>query len=47
MEMESLDGRYDPQLGYLALEQSSAAVDMVGHRLVAVRYVDAKVARAA
>jgi predicted aspartyl protease len=47
MEMESRDGHYDPLLGYLVLEQSSAAVDMVGHRLVAVRYVDAKLGRAA
>jgi predicted aspartyl protease len=47
MQMEARDGRYDPLLGYLALEQSSAAVDMVRHRLVAVRYVDAKVLRAA
>ncbi len=47
MEMEPRDGRYDPLLGYLALEQSRAAVDMIGHRLVAVRYVDAKRCRAA
>lgn len=47
LEMESRGGRYDPLLGYLVLEQSSAAVDMVGHRLVAVRYVDAKLLRAA
>lgn len=47
MEMEPRDGRYDPLLGYLALEQSSAAVDMIRHRLVAVRYVDAKTLRAA
>ncbi len=47
MEMAALDGRYDPLLGYLVLEQSSAVVDMVGHRLVPVRYVDAKVMRAA
>ena len=47
MEMEPRDGRYDPLLGYLVLEQSSAAVDMIGHRLVAARYVDAKLCRAA
>jgi predicted aspartyl protease len=47
MEMEPRDGRYDPLLGYLVLEQSSAAVDMIGRRLVAVRYVDAKLCRAA
>ena len=42
IEMEPRDGRYDALLGYLVLEQSSAAVDMVAHRLVPVRYVDAK-----
>jgi predicted aspartyl protease len=47
MTMEPLDGRYDPLLGYLALEQSQAAVDMVTQRLVPVRYVDAKLCRAA
>lgn len=47
MEMEPREGAYDPLLGYLALEQSSAAVDMVRHRLVAVRYVDATGLRAA
>jgi predicted aspartyl protease len=47
MAMEPLDGRYDPLLGYLALEQSQAAVDMVTHRLVPVRYADAKLCRAA
>ena len=47
MAMEPRDGKYDPLLGYLVLEQSSAAVDMVRHRLVAVRYVDAKALRAA
>jgi predicted aspartyl protease len=47
MEMEPRDGRYDPLLGHLALEQSSAVVDLVEHRLVPVRYVDAKVCRAA
>jgi len=47
MEMEPLEGRYDPLLGYLVLEQSQAAVDMLRHRLVPVRYADAKSCRAA
>lgn len=47
MEMEARDGHYDALLGYLVLEQSSAVVDMVEHRLVPVRYVDAKLCRAA
>ncbi len=36
------EGDYEPLLGYLPLEQSSVAVDMVGHRLVPVRYIDLK-----
>lgn len=47
MDMDPRDGHYDALLGYLVLEQSSAAVDMVAHRLVPVRYVDAKRCRAA
>ena len=36
------DGEYEPILGYIALEQASAAVDMLGHRLVHVKHVDLK-----
>ncbi len=36
------DGQYEPLLGYIALEQASAAVDMLGHRLVHVKRVDLK-----
>lgn len=32
----------EPLLGYVILEQAQAAVDMVGHRLVPVRYIDLK-----
>jgi predicted aspartyl protease len=42
LEMESLDGRYEPLIGYIVLEQSQAAVDMQGHRLVHVKWVDLK-----
>lgn len=43
MEMEkTAGGEYEPLLGYLALEQAQAAVDMLGHRLVPVKYVDCK-----
>lgn len=31
-----------PLLGYVILEQAQAAVDMLGHRLVPVRYMDMK-----
>jgi len=36
------EGEYEPLVGYIALEQSSAAVDMLGHRLVHVKQVDLK-----
>ena len=42
MDMEPEAGRYEPLLGYIPLEQSSAAVDMIGHRLVPVPYLDMK-----
>ena len=42
IDMESGDGGYDPLLGYIVLKQCGAAVDQVGHRLVRVRYMDAK-----
>ena len=32
----------EPLLGYVILAQAQAAVDMIGHRLVPVRYVDLK-----
>lgn len=35
-------GVEEPLLGYVILEQAQAAVDMVGHRLVPVRYIDLK-----
>ena len=41
MEGEDGDG-YEPLLGYVILEQAQAAVDLVGHRLVPVRYIDMK-----
>ena len=34
--------RYEPLLGYIPLEQSQAAVDMLGHRLIKVPKVDLK-----
>ena len=32
----------EPLLGYVILAQAQAAVDMLGHRLVPVRYIDLK-----
>ena len=42
IDMHPTDGVYEPLLGYLPLEQSQAAVDMVGHRLIHARRVDLK-----
>ena len=36
------DGEFEPLLGYVILEQAQAAVDMIGHRLVPVKYIDMK-----
>ncbi len=36
------EGEYEPLVGYIALEQASAAVDMLCHRLVHVKRVDLK-----
>ena len=44
VEMEPEEGEYEPLLGYIPLEQCGAAVDLVGHRLLPVRYIDAKTA---
>jgi len=42
VEMHPEDGVYEPLVGYLVLEQSQAAVDMLGHRLIHVKRVDLK-----
>ena len=42
VEMQPRDGEYEPLIGYLVLEQSQAGVDVLGHRLVPIKYVDLK-----
>lgn len=42
IDMEPDNGEYEPLLGYIALEQCGAAVDMIGHRLLPVKYMDVK-----
>ena len=42
VDSEPQDGAYEPLLGYILLEQSRAAVDLVGHRLVPVKAFDLK-----
>ena len=44
VEMEPEEGEYEPSLGYIPLEQCGAAVDLIGHRLLPARYIDAKAA---
>ncbi len=42
VDMKPEEGIYEPLLGYVILEQSQAAVDMIGHRLIHVRHLDLK-----
>ena len=42
LDMEPADGVYEPLVGYIVLEQSQAAVDMLGHRLVHAKKTDLK-----
>ena len=42
LSMHPQDGAYEPLIGYIILEQCGAAVDMLGHRLVPVKYMDLK-----
>ncbi len=42
IKMEPEYGEYEPLIGYIPLEQSQAAVDMLGHRLVYVKKLDLK-----
>jgi len=42
IDMEPDDGQHEPLLGYIVLEQSQAAVDTLGQRLVHVKRLDLK-----
>jgi len=42
VEMKPADGDYEPLIGYIILEQSQAAIDMLGHRLVPIKHMDLK-----
>jgi predicted aspartyl protease len=42
VEMQPEDGEFEPLIGYLVLEQSQAGVDVLGHRLVPIKYMDLK-----
>lgn len=40
--MKPANGEYEPLIGYIILEQSQAAVDMLGHRLIPIKHMDLK-----
>ena len=40
--MNPSEGEYEPLIGYIILEQSQIAVDMLGHRLLHAKKVDLK-----
>lgn len=42
VDMTPADGDYEPLIGYIVLEQSQAAVDILGHRLMPGRQMDLK-----
>lgn len=42
IDMEPENGDFEPLIGYIVLEQSQAAVDMLGHRLIHVKRLDLK-----
>ena len=42
VEMEQGAGKYEPLLGHIVLAQSQARVDILGHRLIPIRYLDLK-----
>ena len=42
IDMVPDEGKYEPLLGYIPMEQSQVAVDMATERLVPVKYVDLK-----
>jgi len=42
LDMKPANGAYEPLIGYIVLEQCQAAVDMIGHRLIPGKAVDAK-----
>ena len=42
IDMTPKNGEYEPLLGYIPLEQSGVVVDLVGHRLLPVQYLDLK-----
>lgn len=44
VDMKPANGQYEPLIGYITLEQSQAAVDMIEHRLIWLKHMDLKFA---
>ena len=42
VEMSPTNGKYEPLIGYIVLEQSQAGVDMLSHRLFQIGHMDLK-----
>jgi len=42
LDMQPINGIYEPLLGYIVLEQCQAAVDMLGKRLIDAKKTDLK-----
>ena len=42
VDMVPVDEAYEPLIGYMVLEGAGIAVDMLGHRLIAVKHLDLK-----
>jgi len=42
VDMVPVDGAYESLIGYMVLKGAGIAVDMIGHRLVAVKHLDLK-----
>ena len=42
LDMKPPNGAYEPLIGYIVLKQCQAAVDLIGHRLIPGKAIDAK-----
>lgn len=42
IDMKPTDGKYEPLLGYIVLEQAGISIDTLGHRLVKAKPLDLK-----
>jgi predicted aspartyl protease len=42
VDMKPANGEFEPLIGFIVLEQSLARVDMLGHRLIPIKYMDLK-----